>query len=138
MPTPKEIEKMRRNAALAQQGDFYVHEVVECVSSDDENCGKEDLPAAPDPATPAAPAPRAEAADEDGDERGGDDDEQRERWQWRLVEQRRAERAAERGGAPAAASASAPESVATTPGAPQPAAATPAKAASGGDYNQPD
>ncbi len=137
MPTPKEIEKMRRNAALAQQGDFYVHEVVECVSSDDENCGKEDLPAAPDPATPAAPEKRAEAAAADEDE-SGDDDELRERWQWRVVEQRRAERAAERGGAPAAASASAPESVATTPGAPQPAAATPAKAASGGDYNQPD
>ena len=43
MPTPNEIAKMRRNAALAQQGDFYVHEVVECVSSDDENCGNASL-----------------------------------------------------------------------------------------------
>ena len=130
MPTPKEIEKMRRNAALAQQGDFYVHEVVECVSSDDENCGKEDLPAAPDPATPAAPsAPgrgggRDETATTTSCASGGSGGRQ----------QRRASAAS---GGRAGGERGAPESVATTPARPSPPCDA-GRAASGGDYNQPD
>ena len=46
--TPAKLEEARRLAALAQQGAdyFVVHEVVECLSSDDEDAGEEDLPEA--------------------------------------------------------------------------------------------
>ena len=43
MPTPGQIAAVRRQDALAAQGDFEVHEVVECVSSGDEGFGEEDL-----------------------------------------------------------------------------------------------
>jgi hypothetical protein len=43
MPTPSQLEAARRQQELSAQGDFEVHEVIECVSSDDEHFGEEDL-----------------------------------------------------------------------------------------------
>ena len=42
MPTPTELDALRR--AAAEDPYFTVHEVIECVSSDDEDAGEEDLP----------------------------------------------------------------------------------------------
>lgn len=45
MPTPHELMIAKRHAALQRHGDdFYVQEVVECLSSDDSDAGEEDLP----------------------------------------------------------------------------------------------
>ena len=43
MPTPGQLAELRRQQQLAAQGDFEVHEVIECVSSGDEGHGEEDL-----------------------------------------------------------------------------------------------
>jgi hypothetical protein len=45
MPTPQELEVAKRQAVLQRHGDdFYVQDVVECLSSDDSDFGEEDLP----------------------------------------------------------------------------------------------
>lgn len=43
MPTRKELYLAKRQEALAAEGDFKVHEVIECVSSGEEGYGDEDL-----------------------------------------------------------------------------------------------
>jgi hypothetical protein len=43
MPTPRQLERIYREQALAAQGDFVVNEVVECVSEDEEGFGEEDI-----------------------------------------------------------------------------------------------
>jgi hypothetical protein len=43
MPTPAKLSQAQRQDLLAAQGDFEVHEVFECVSSDEEGFGEEDL-----------------------------------------------------------------------------------------------
>jgi hypothetical protein len=42
MPTPRELEALRK--AAREDPYFTVHEVVECLSSDDDDAGEEDLP----------------------------------------------------------------------------------------------
>ena len=43
MPTPRQLDAIYRQQLLAAQGDFEVHEVVECVSEGEEGFGEEDL-----------------------------------------------------------------------------------------------
>ena len=43
MPTREELRRAKRQEALAAEGDFKVHEVIECVSSGEEGYGEEDL-----------------------------------------------------------------------------------------------
>jgi hypothetical protein len=43
MPTPRQLEAVYRQQRLAAQGDFVVHEVVECLSEGEEGFGEEDL-----------------------------------------------------------------------------------------------
>ncbi|KAJ1444518.1 hypothetical protein M885DRAFT_627056 [Pelagophyceae sp. CCMP2097] len=46
MPTPTQLEVAKRRDLIDKYhgGDFHVHEAIECLSSDDENAGQEDLP----------------------------------------------------------------------------------------------
>ena len=55
MPTPKQLQKVYREQQLAAQGDFLVHEVIECLSEGEDGFGEEDLQ--PHPQIPQATTP---------------------------------------------------------------------------------